>query len=99
MPQVRIFRPAKNAMQSGRGNSRQWVVEFEPADRKEPDPLMGWAGSHDTRAQVRLSFDTKEDAIAFADREGYGYTVLADRPVRAPKPKSYSDNFRFDRVS
>ncbi len=100
MPQqVRIYRPAKNAMQSGRANTRHWVLEFEPSDRKEPDPLMGWNGSRDTQSQVRIRFDSKEQAVAHAEREGYAYTVIEDKPVKAPKPKNYADNFRFDRVA
>ncbi len=98
MSKVRIYRPAKNAMQSGRGNSRQWIVEFEPSDRKEPDPLMGWNGSRDTLAQVKLRFGTKEEAMAFAEREGHVYSLAEERPAKAVKPKSYADNFRFDRV-
>ena len=99
MPQVRIYRPAKNAMQSGKANSRQWLVEFEPTDRKQPDPLMGWNGSRDTRSQLRLKFDSKEEAIAFAQREGYEFTVTDERPAKPLKPKSYADNFKFDRVA
>jgi hypothetical protein len=98
MSKVRIYRPAKNAMQSGRANSRKWIVEFEPSDRKEPDSLMGWNGSRDTLAQVKLRFENKEDAIAFAEREGLFYSVIDDIPAKAVKPKSYADNFRFDRV-
>jgi hypothetical protein len=99
MTQVRIYRPAKTAMQSGRGNTHQWAIQFAPSDRPTPDPLMGWNGSKDTRAQLRLRFDTEEEAIAFAERQGYTYTVIEDRPAKAPKPKSYADNFRFDRVA
>lgn len=98
MSKVRIYRPAKSAMQSGRANSRQWLVEFEPADRKEPDPLMGWNGSRDTLAQLRMRFATREDAVAFAEREGLVYEVAEERPLKQVKPKSYADNFRFDRV-
>jgi hypothetical protein len=98
MQEVRIFRPAKTAMQSGRAKTHQWVLEFAPGAREEPDPLMGWAGSPDTRNQVRISFATKDEAIAFAEREGYAYVVSDDRAAKAPRPKSYSDNFRFDRV-
>ena len=98
MPEARIYRPARTAMQSGRAKTHEWVLEFAPAEREDPDPLMGWNGSHDTRNQVRLSFPTKEEAIAFAQREGYAYTVADDRPQKAPRPKSYADNFRFDRV-
>ena len=98
MSEARIYRPARTAMQSGRAKTKEWVLEFAPADREEPDPLMGWVGSHDTRNQIHLFFVTKEEAIAFAEREGYSYTVTDDRPAKPPKPKSYSDNFRFDRV-
>ena len=98
MPTLRIYRPSRNAMQSGRANTRQWVAEFAPADRKEPDPLMGWAGSRDTRSQIKLSFETKEAAIAFADRRGYDYEVTDQAPQRPPAPKAYADNFRFDKV-
>ncbi len=98
MAEVRIFRPTKTAMQSGRAKTHYWQVEFVPGAREEPDPLMGWAGSPDTLNQVRMRFATKEEAIAFAEREGYAYTVIEDRPAKAPRPKSYSDNFRFDRV-
>ncbi len=99
MAEVRIFSPAKNAMQSGMANSRHWVVEFEPVDRKVPDPLMGWNGSRDTLSQLRLRFDTREEAVAFAERRRRAYTVEPERPVRQVKAKSYADNFRFDRLS
>jgi hypothetical protein len=98
MPQVRIYRPAKTATQSGRAKTHQWLVDFKPSDRPEPDPLMGWNGSRDTRSQLRLFFKTREDAIAFAEREGYGYTVIDKQMTQPAKPKSYADNFRFDRV-
>lgn len=94
MQSLRIFRPAKNAMQSGRANTRHWVVEFEPADAKRPDPLMGWAGSGDTRSQVRLRFASEAEAVAFAERQGLAYTLI-DPPARArPGPKVYADNFK-----
>ncbi|HIJ62205.1 MAG TPA: ETC complex I subunit [Rhodospirillaceae bacterium] len=98
MPEVRIYRPAKNAMQSGRANSRRWVVEFAPGDRKEPDPLMGWNGSRDTRGQVRMTFETQDEAVAFAKRSGYTYVLTEDRASAPPVPKNYADNFKFDRV-
>ena len=98
MSKVRIYRPAKNAMQSGLGNSRHWIVEFEPTDRKEPDPLMGWNGSRDTLAQVKLTFESKDEAVAYAEREGLSYSLIEDRPAKPVKPKSYAENFRFDRV-
>jgi len=94
---VRIYRPSKSAMQSGRANTRHWVLEFEPSERRRVEPLMGWTSSGDTRRQVRLAFETKEEAVAFAERNGYAYTVEeAHQP--AVRPKSYADNFRHDRA-
>lgn len=95
---ARIFRPAPNAMQSGRGNSRHWVLVFEASAPKEIEPLMGYTSSADTRQQVRLTFDTLEEAEAYAQRNGIAYTV---QPAHEPTPKraSYSDNFRADRKS
>ena len=93
---ARIYRPAKNAMQSGVANTKHWMLAFVPTDRRQIDPLMGWTGSSDTRRQVRLWFDTEEAAVAYAERHGLLYEV--EKP-QAPKikPKSYADNFRFDR--
>ena len=93
MAQARIFKPEKTAMQSGRGETRKWVLEYEPATPREPDPLMGWASAGDTLNEVRLRFSTLEEAIAFADRNGFDYTVVAAQE-RTPKAKSYADNFR-----
>jgi hypothetical protein len=93
---ARIFRPAPNAMQSGRGNSKAWVLEHEPASAREIEPLMGYTSSSDTQTQVRLSFETLEEAEAYARANGIPFTV---QPSHIPTPKrtSYPDNFRFDR--
>lgn len=93
---ARIFRPAPNAMQSGKGNSRQWVLVHEPAAPKEIEPLMGYTATTDTRAQVRLSFDTLEQAEAYAQANGIPYVVQPAHDA-VPKRASYPDNFRFDR--
>jgi NADH dehydrogenase ubiquinone Fe-S protein 4 len=93
---VRIYRPAKSAMQSGRARTRQWVVEFEPGAATRRDALMGWAGGGDTTDQLRLRFATMDDAIAFARRRGLDYEL--HRPhEHAVKPKSYAENFRANR--
>jgi hypothetical protein len=97
MPQARIFRPAKTAMQSGRRQTRKWVLEYEPATGRHPDPLMGWTSAADTLNQVRLHFGTVEEARGFADRLGLAYTVFEPNAI-SEKPKSYADNFRYDRV-
>ena len=94
---VRIFQPARNAMQSGTARTRGWVLEFVPAERQQPDPLMGWVGSGDTDNQVRLHFDTKEQAVEYAEANGLAYEVEEPKPVSF-RPKSYADNFRFGRT-
>ena len=94
---ARIFKPARNAMQSGKGKSKAWRLEYEAEAARSADPLMGWTSFGDTRQQLRLSFDTKEDAIAYATRNGIAYTVAVEPPVRSSK-KSYSDNFKWGRT-
>ncbi|HXR87979.1 MAG TPA: ETC complex I subunit [Stellaceae bacterium] len=98
MATARIFRPSKTAMQSGRAGTRRWVLEYEPATPRDPDPLMGWASARDTLNQVRLRFATLEEAKQFAEKEGLDYTVVEPQE-RSFKPKSYADNFRYDRPS
>ena len=97
MAAVRIYRPTKTAMQSGRRQTRAWILEYEPASRREPDPLMGWSSAHDTLNEVRLHFATLEEAVAFADKRGLDYAIITPQP-RVEKQKSYADNFRYDRV-
>jgi hypothetical protein len=97
-PTARIYMPAKSAMQSGQGRSQGWTLEFEPAERKRIDPLTGWVGSGDTSGQLRLFFDTREQAVAYAEARGLAYEVQEPAPVVAKlKPKSYAENFRFGR--
>ena len=95
--EVKIYQPAKTAMQSGRANMKRWVIEYQPEEAKQADTLMGWIGSGDMRGQVKIRFDTREEAIAYAERNQLTYQVK-DPKVRKIKPKSYADNFRFDRI-
>ena len=93
---ARIYQPAKTAMQSGRGKTRQWVLEFEPTRRQRLDPLMGWAGNGDTLAQIRLKFDSEAEALAYARRHDIDAEV--QRPeTRQIRPKAYADNFNWQR--
>ena len=84
-------------MQSGRAQTRKWVLEYEPASPRRPDPLMGWATAQDTLNEVQLRFDTLDEAVAFADKHGLDYTVIAPHDS-TEKARSYADNFRYDRV-
>jgi ETC complex I subunit conserved region len=96
MAQARIYRPAKTAMQSGKAKTKQWVLEYGDATPRLPDPLMGWASAADTLNEVHLRFETLEEAVEFAKKEGLDYTVSEPHSARF-KPKSYADNFRYDR--
>ncbi|MDJ1157038.1 ETC complex I subunit [Chelatococcus sp. SYSU_G07232] len=95
---ARIYKPAKTAMQSGTAKTKRWLLEFEPERPREVEPLMGWTSSSDMRQQVKLWFDTKEEAVAYATRNGIPYRVEEPKePAR--RPMSYSDNFKFSRVA
>ncbi len=97
MSEARIFQPAKTAMQSGRAGTRKWVLEYAPEQRKEADPLMGWTGSGDMRGQLRLKFDTKEEAVAYAKKNHISYRLIEPKERRV-KPKAYANNFAFNRA-
>ena len=78
---ARIYKPAKSAMQQGRSKD-DWTLEYEPEQPRSIDPLMGWTSSGDMKAQVKLKFDSKEEAIAFAERNGIAYRVEEPKPSR-----------------
>jgi hypothetical protein len=90
---ARIYCPSKTATQSGFAKSRTWVLEFEPESPRQIDPLMGWTSSNDMRTQVRLRFATKDEAIAYAAKNGIAYR-LEDPKSATRKVVSYSDNFK-----
>ena len=94
---ARIYKPSKASNQSGMARTKSWLLVFEQDKPREIEPLMGWTASGDTRQQLTLSFDTKEDAIAYAEREGIPYRVEQPHEVKR-RTMSYSDNFKFNRV-
>jgi hypothetical protein len=95
---VRIYRPSKSAAQSGRGKTHEWVLEPEILTPRVPEPIMGWASAGDTLGELsnRMRFPMKEDAIAFAARQGWDY-ILEEPAERRIKPRNYLDNFRSTR--
>jgi hypothetical protein len=99
MVQARIRQRIKSSMQSGRALEGKWILEYEPAEAKRPDPLTGWAGSGDTREQVRLGFPTLEAAKAYAEQQGLTYHVSVGDVPRSLKLQAYSDNFRGPDIS
>ena len=83
-------------MQSG-ARARKWLLAYEPETRREPDPLMGWTSADDTLNQVQLNFETMEEAVAFAAKNGFDYSVIPPQ-FSTEKVKRYADNFRYDRI-
>ena len=94
---ARIFRPAKTAMQSGRAKTNTWVLEFEPSAARSPEALMGWTVTTDTESsQVRLTFETKEEAVRYAETHGIAFQLFDPKPAKRII-KAYADNFAFGR--
>ena len=91
---VRIYKPSKNAMQSGRAGLGLWLLEYELESRRGPEPLMGWTASGDTDNQVRLRFKTREEAVGYAEAQGWEYSVDKEH-LRKVRPRNYVDNFRY----
>lgn len=95
---ARIYRPARNAMQSGSARSRDWVLEFAPASPREVDPLMGWTSSGDTQAQVKLRFESRDAALAYALEHGIDAVIREPKPRKANiRPRGYGENFAPER--
>ena len=93
---ARIYKPARTAMQSGTANTKEWVLEYEPEQPRLIEPLMGWTSSGDMRQQVRLRFETKEEAIAYCERYRIAYQAFESSDPKRQRI-SYSDNFAFPR--
>jgi hypothetical protein len=90
---ARISELERKTTQSGKANAGRWLMEFERQQPLRPDPLTGWNGSTDTNPQVRMTFDSKEAAIAYAERHGLDYHLIPAPPVKL-KIQAYADNFR-----
>lgn len=93
---AKIYRPAKTAMQSGKAKTHRWVLEFDQESPRTIEPIMGYTSSNDMKQQVRLSFDTREEAIGYAQRNQIAYRVIEPHDPKRRRV-AYSDNFRFDR--
>jgi len=93
---ARIYKPAKTAMQSGSANNKDWALDIEPEQPREVEPLMGWTSSADMRQQVRLRFETAEEAVAYCEQHCIAFQLVKEKP-KALRTMSYSDNFAFNR--
>jgi hypothetical protein len=94
---ARIYKPARTATMQGNAKTKRWLLEFESQSPREIEPLMGWTASGDMSQQVQLSFDTKEEAVAYAERNGLAYRVEKPHEVKR-RIMAYADNFKFNRV-
>ena len=93
---ARIYSPAKTAMQSGKAKTGYWVLEFNRETARTVEPLMGYTSSAEPLAQVRLKFESRDDAVAYARK--HGIAVSIEEPKESKRRRiSYSDNFKFDR--
>ncbi|MGH6755337.1 MAG: ETC complex I subunit, partial [Bradyrhizobium sp.] len=92
-----IYKPARTAMQSGSAKANRWLLEFEPEQARSVEPLMGWTSSGDMKQQLKLWFDTKEEAVAYATRNGIAHRVFEPKEETL-KVLSYSDNFKVSRI-
>ncbi|WAC26507.1 MULTISPECIES: ETC complex I subunit [unclassified Ancylobacter] len=94
---ARIYKPARNAMQSGTAKTKLWVLDYEPEVARQVEPLMGYTSSADMKSQLRLRFESKEEAVAYAEKHGIAYQVQEPKePTR--RRIAYSDNFSFRRL-
>jgi hypothetical protein len=96
MSVARIYKPAKTAMQSGSAKTKDWVLDYEPSEPRQVEPLMGWTSSGDMRQQLGLRFETKEEAIAYCERHGIAFQ-LSEPKERTRRAMSYADNFAYTR--
>lgn len=97
---ARIYQPAKTAMQSGTAKTSHWILEFAQGSAREVDPLMGWTSSDDTQTQVRLRFDSRDEALAYAAAKGIEVTVTEPQARKHNiRARGYGENFANDRRS
>jgi hypothetical protein len=91
---ARIYQPTKNPMQSGMKKCKKWNLEYVPEKPRDLDPLMGWTSSCDMKSQILLSFDSKQEAVAYAERNHIDY-VVQEPHLRRKRQKNYADVFAF----
>lgn len=94
---ARIYQPTKTAMQSGKARTRQWILEYDTAEARFVEPLMGWTGAVGTLGQLTLKFDSRDEAVAYAEKHRIAYEV-EEPQVRKLNRRAYADNFAFTRI-
>ena len=95
---AKIYKPARSAMTSGTAKSKEWILEFNPESARKIDPLMGWVGNSDMNQQVKMNFESKEAAIAYAQNKGIAYQVSEPKARKhVVRNGGYGDNFATNR--
>lgn len=94
---ARIYNPSKNAMQSGKSNSGEWVLEYEPEAPRKVEPLMGYTSSTDMNSQLRIAFPSLDEAVAYAEKNGIAHVVQKSHSAKRRKI-AYADNFSYNRT-
>ena len=93
---AKIYKPAKTAMQSGRGKTKSWVLEHPRASKVTPEPLMGWQASADTTRQVRLYFDSSDAAIVYCKAHNIAYELV--KPNQRKLQMKHKRSFRHHNI-
>ena len=91
MRKAKIYKPSKTAMQSGRRNTKNWILEYDTLNTGV-NPLMGWESSIDTMSEIKLEFPTREEAINYVKKNEIDYYVVEPQKSKVVK-KTYSENF------
>ena len=91
MKKAKIYIPTKSAMQSGKGKTKKWLLEFETKDPKVSS-LMGWESTNDTLGELKMEFSSREKAEDYAKKNNILYEVIEPKE-REVVIKSYADNF------
>lgn len=95
---ARIYKPSKTAMSSGKAKTKRWILDFAVDAPREVDPLMGWTSLADTQSQVRMTFESREEAVAYAEAHGIDAIVVEPKPRRPNiRPRGYGENFATQR--
>ena len=93
---IKIYKQTKTSMQSGLGKTKLWLAEYISDSDNVKESLMGWNSSLDSKTQIRVFFETKEQAINWAKKNNYQYFVYEPQ-LRKLKPKNYASNFDMSR--
>ena len=91
MRKAKIYKPSQTVMQSGKRNTKKWILEFDTLNTGV-NPLMGWESSKDTMSEVKLEFSTKEEAVNYVKKNNIEYYIVEPQKQKIIK-KSYTDNF------